>query len=237
MIKSIEACRKIMKSPDSSGYPILNEINLHTIFETVYEMKYSLPVINSIVSFVIYAFDPDSHWLDFKKDRIENKIRIIEGLGQSKDKEPFNKILNGTDDKINEVILSYLINLTDWRWQTIFTLLDYHAKMIRFVQDKVDSEKSYDAFDKDGQKHTLTEEIDLDKITKVNKQKGELLDQAISARKKADDLFSEIRKDFVAVDIATQSDLNFTFTETAKEKIDILSWREFIKDRNRKKIS
>jgi hypothetical protein len=233
--KYIEVCKKISQNLNESGFPLLRDVNIHNVFEPAYEMSYSLPVINSIVCFVIYGYDQDSPWLDLRKDRIENKIRIIEGLGQSINAHPFDKIIIGSDEKVNDIILSYLISLTDWKWQTTFTLLDYHAKMIRFVQDKVDSEKSYDAFDKDGQKTTLTEDYDIDKITKINKQKGELLEQAINARKKADDLLSEIRRDFVAVDAATQSDFNFTFSETAKQKVDIMSWRAWIKERNEKK--
>lgn len=235
MIKYIDVCKKIIKNPLESGFPLLKEVNLHTVFEPIYDMNISLRRMNTLVCYCVLAYDPDSSWLDIKRDRYENKVRIIEGLDGRVSE--YEKVISGQDEEINDVIFNYLIALTDWRWTTTFTLLDYHSKMIRFVQENVDSEKSTDAFNKDGQKVTLTEDIDLDKLTKVNKQKGELLEQAINARKKADDLLGEIRKDMVVTDTATQNDFGFLFSETAKEKVDIMSWRQFIRQRNEKKNS
>lgn len=233
MIKYIDICKKIAKNPTESGFPLLKEVNLHTVFEPIYDMDISLKRMNTLVCYCVLAYDPDSAWLDLKKDRYENKVRIIEGLDGRVPE--YEKIINGQDEEINDIVFNYLIALTDWRFSTVFTLLDYHSKMMRFVQDKVDSEKSTDAFNKDGQKVTLTEDVDMDKLTKINKQKGELLEQAINARKRADDLLGEIRKDMVATDTATQNDFGFMFSDRAKERVDILSWRQFIKNRNDKK--
>ena len=87
---------------------------------------------------------------------------------------------------------------------------------------------------KEGQKETLTEEIDIEKILKSEKEKGQLMDMAEDKRRKADKYIEEIRKDFVATDHATQQEFGFQFTESVKKK-DIYSWSEFIRDRNEKK--
>lgn len=237
MIKYIEVCKKIANNLNESGFPLLKEVNLHTVFEPVYDMDIPLKHINQIVCYVIYSFDPDSTWLDLRKDRLENKIRIIEGLDQNPNTSPFEDIINGKNEKINEVCLSFLGTLTDWRWTTIFSLLDYHSNMIRFVHQKTESEKSFDKMDKEGQVQTLTEDLAADTIAKINKQKGELLELAINRRKQADELLSEIKRDFVVTDSATQSDFGFNFSDTSKERVDIMSWRGFIKKRNSTKMN
>lgn len=235
MIKYIETAKKISQNLNESGFPLLREVNLHTIFETLYEMDHSLKHTNAIVCFIIFSYDPDSGWLDLRKDRIENKYRIIEGLGMKPKAPPFDSVMNGKDEKISEICLNYLLNLTDWRWQTVFSLLEYHAKMIRYAGQNTESEMSYEKLDGDGAKQTLFEDLEEDKVSKINKTKGELLELAIKRRKQADELLSEIRKDFVGTDAATQSDFNFSFSETAKEKTDIMSWRGWIKARNERK--
>jgi len=136
----------------------------------------------------------------------------------------------------NNVVLDYLVEMTDWKWQSAMTLMDYHSSMIRFVNQKTDEEKETDKINKEGEIKTIKSDYDIDVIAKVNKQKGELLDQAISAREKADKLILEIKKEYVHTDTAVQQDFGFSFTETYKKK-DIYSWREFIKETNLKKKS
>jgi len=106
--------------------------------------------------------------------------------------------------------------------------MDYHSNMFRFANQKTEEEKKNDKFNKDGVVKTLTTEYDIDKISKVNKQKGELMDQALLAREKADKLILEIKKEYVNTDTAVQQDLGFAFTETYNKR-DIYSWREFVK--------
>ncbi len=101
--------------------------------------------------------------------------------------------------------------------------------MSRFATNETDDEKEYEKLSKDGQIQKYTEEIDIEIIAKVNKQKGELLNQAHKAREKAEEIIREIRKDFATTDDATQSDFGFSFSDTSKKK-NILSWREYIRD-------
>lgn len=233
MIKYIETAKKIIKESPNSGFPLLKDVNLHTIFEPVYDMDISLKQMNAIVCFIIYAYDPDSGWLDLKKDRHENKLRIVEGIGHKA--HDFERILSGEDEKINDVVFNYLNALTDWRWQSVFSMLEYHSKTTRFVNKKTESELSIEKMDKEGTVKTLTEDLAEETIGKITKTKGELLELAMSRRRQADELLSEIRRDFVVTDVATQADFNFSFSETSKIKPDILSWRSFIKERNNKK--
>jgi hypothetical protein len=107
--------------------------------------------------------------------------------------------------------------------------------MIRFANQKTEEEKSFDKMNKEGEVKTLSASYDIDTIAKVNIQKSDIFKRAIEAREKADILLEDIRKEFMPTDTVVQADLGFTFTETAKKKVNTLSWREFIKTLNEKK--
>lgn len=235
MTKAIDIARKISKDLEKNWLSELEEINLYNTFSVIYRENLTISNANAIVSFIIYAYDPDSPWMDLRKDRYENKSKILSSLGLDEKSDLFKSIVHGSNEKINDAILYYLEDLTNWRWPTIYSLMDYHSRMIRFANQKTEEEKKFDVEKKDGEKETLTEDYAIDKIAKVNQQKGELLQKAIESRKKADELLDEIRKEFVNTDHSTQTDFGFAFTDTAKKKVDILSWREFIKNRNLKK--
>lgn len=234
MVKYIDVCKKIAKNLTESGFPLLKEVNLHTVFEPIYDMDIPLKKMNCVVCLIIFGYDPDSAWLDLKKDRHENKLRIIEGLGQQT--SDYEKILSGDNEKVNDVIFEFLHRLTDWRWSSVYSMLEYHSKTTRFVNKKTDSELSFDKMNKDGQVETLTEDLAEETIAKITKTKGELLDIAMSRRRQADELIAEIKRDFVSTDAGTQADFNFMFSETSKQKSDIMSWRCWIRERNEKKI-
>src|SRR5260221_9758948 len=101
--------------------------------------------------------------------------------------------------------------------------------MFKYDNQKTNEEKQNDKVNKEGEIKTLTSDYDIDVVAKVNKTKGELLEQGLAAREKADKLILEIKKEYVNTDNAVQQDLGFQFTETYKKK-DIYSWRNFIRD-------
>ena len=75
-------------------------------------------------------------------------------------------------------------------------MLDYSSKMFRFATAETETEKTFDKMNKEGDVKTLTQEYDIDIISKINKEKGLLLDQAIAKRKQADLILEEIRKEY-----------------------------------------
>lgn len=236
MQKHIEIAKKISKDLDSNGLNYLEDVNIHNTFKEIYRLNISISTANLIVAFIIYAYNPDSGWIDIRKDRYDNKIKILSSIGLDINLSIVVDILSNGNETINEIILNYLSEITDYRWPMIYSLFDYHSNMIRFVNQKTETEKSFEEKDKDGNKVKFTEEYEIDKIAKVHKQKGELLEQAIQSREKGEKLLSDIKKDFVATDHAVQQDFGFNFTDTAKKNVDI-PWREFIKDRNAAKVT
>src|SRR5690606_19314881 len=149
---------------------------------------------NRIICFIIYAYSPHSLWLDLKRDRIENKMRILESLGANIKKDIFQQTISNSHEIVQMSVFNFLEEIKDWRWPTIFNLLEFSSKMQRFATEETAEEKKYQKKDKDGETHNITEEIDIKVIANVNKEKGNLLDQAIAKRREADKLLEEIRK-------------------------------------------
>ncbi len=236
MQKAIELAKDIVKNPKGNYINDLDDIKLYKVFEQLYEAAYTTQTENKLIAFIIFAFDPDSQKLDVRKDRYENKCSIMENLGLSITDDLIQQILSNSNEVFNNTVLLYLEELTNWRWPTIYSLLDYHSNMIRFATQKTDAEKSFDKMNKEGEVKTITQDYDIDTIAKVNIQKSDIFKRAIDARKQADELLDDIRKEFMPTDHAVQTDFGFTFTDTAKKKVDILSWRAFIKELNDKKL-
>lgn len=237
MNKAIEAARVLAKNPESNHIDYLKEANLFNCFEDIYKLNIKSSDANLISAYLIYAYDPDSLKLDIRKDRYENKLEIISSLGLDTNLEIVQQILSNENQDFNNCVLMYLEKLTNWRWPTIYSLLDYHSNMIRFANQKTEEEKSFDKMNKEGEVKTLLQSYDIDTIAKVNIQKSDIFKRAIEARKNADELLEDIRKEFMPTDTVVQADLGFTFTETAKKKVNILSWREYIRSLNEKKAS
>lgn len=236
MTKAIELAKKIVKAPKANYINDLDDLNLLKVFQPLYDLLYATQDENRLIAFIIFAYDPDSQKLDIRKDRYENKLSIMSNIGLDVSKEFIQEILSNSNEIFNTAVLNYLQELTNWRWPTIYSLLDYHSNMIRFANQKTEAEKSFDKINKEGEVKTLTTEYDIDVISKVNIQKSEIFKRAIDSRKQADELLEDIRKEFMVTDHATQLDFSgFTFTETAKKKVDIYSWRAFIQELNEKR--
>lgn len=236
MQKAIEAAKILSESPDKNHLQHLKDTDLYDTFKDIYKLEdITNSEANLLVSFLIFAYDPDSMRLNISKDRHENKEEIMLSLGLKPAMELMQEIIHNDNNNFNTCVSMYLGKLTDWRWPTIYAQLDYHANMLRFANQKTDSEKTFDKMNKEGVVKEMKQDIDMDTVAKVNIQKGALLTKAIEARQEADRLLEAMRKDFLPTDTATQSDFGFAFTDTAKKKVDIYSWRSFIKDRNEKR--
>lgn len=230
MIKAVTLAQKIYKAPEENYLPELEALNLHVIFRPVFMSNFAIETLNKIVSFVILSYDNDSPWIDSRKDRRENKLSILQGIDVDTDSKVFKEILDYENEHIQEVILNYLISQTDSRWQEVMSLLDYSSKMILYCNKKV-AEKNKVGTEKDGDGNIkdVFEYLDPLEVSKINKEKGDLLLKAIEARKTAEGLLKSMENDFQRVDHATQGDFGFTFSDP--KKFDITSWEARLKRR------
>lgn len=232
MQKAIDLVKKIRKNPDQSWMDYLEEINLHMLFRPVFLLPSNIETLNKILCYIVLAYDNDSSWLNINQDRKENKLRILSSLEVDTSSNLFVSIMQNEHDEVNKVIIEYLIEQTTWEWQMVMSNLDYSQNMLRFVMKKTDTEKTFDQANKDGQVETMTEEYDITKITKVNKEKDDLLKAAADARARADEFLAKIKAKYVKLDHAVQQDFNFEMTD--EKNIDPMSWKQFIEHRNRR---
>lgn len=235
MQKAIKIAHAISKDPGKNWTEELELINLFSIFKPIYKLDLSIVDSNSVVSYAIFAFDPDSQILNIQKDRAENKSQVASAVSLNTSNKIIAEIISNGHQVFNDVMLTYLLELTDWRWPEIYSLLEYSAKMLRYVNQNTEEEKTFDKMNKDGTVKAMTEDYDIGKISKVNIDKYELLKRSISAREDAEKLIAAISKDFVQTETAVQADYGFSYVETSKKKTDVESWKEFIKQRNNNK--
>lgn len=229
MQKVFELAKSMSVDLEKDWTASLENLNLHKIFYSLSDLPdIDLKTINIITCYIIFAYDNDSTWLNLKQDRLQNKNRILSSITDTKTPYLEEMIYNDSAD-INDVIASYLEEQATWKFRAVMSLLDFNSRMMRFVNQKTEEEKTYDKLNKEGEIKQMTKEYDIDVITRVNKQKGELLEQAIGARERADKLISELKKEFVQVDHATQGDFGFEITD--EKKINPELWRDFIKFR------
>lgn len=235
MQKSLDLIKSISKNLSKNWKEELFEYNMPESFSNIYSAT-DVENGNRIICFIVYAYSPDSLWLDFRKDRLENKIKILHNLNANVSESIFQDLINNKNDISGMAIFDFLETLKSWKWRAIYDLLDYSSKMFRFATQETEVERTFDKMNKEGEVKTLTQEYDLDLVSKVNKEKGLLLNQAIDKRKQADILLEEIRKEFVSTDHLTQQDFGFNFTDTSKKR-DILSWKTFITELQERKKS
>ena len=230
MQQSIELAKKITKDYSKDWSSEIEDAGLHKVFQPVYGLKQPIEVRNKIVCFIIYSMSPDSGWLDLKKDRYENKKKILSHLDADVSKKIFLDVLEKRNEMVSIATFNFLEELKDWRWGAVYDYYDFSARLFRFASEKTEEEKVSEKKikgSKDGEKEIITEGLGIEIVAKIEAQKGLLLGDAVKKRREGDALLAEIEKDFVTTDHATQSDYSFKFSDTSKKK-DVLSWRTFI---------
>lgn len=236
MSAAISLSKEIRKDIHKDWSETLEDHNLHKVFLSVLRLSMPIEDKNRIICFIIYAFDPESLWLDLKKDRTENKTSILNNLDADTSNDIYKNILDNKHESVNEAIFNYLENLKTWKWKSVFDLIEHATNISRFAKKETKEEIEWEEKAADGQTKKLSEDVDISTIAKVNKEKGLLINQSIEYREKADLIIEQLRKDFVATDNATQKDFGFQFTETVKKR-DILSWRQFIDSKKKREAN
>lgn len=216
MIKAINAAKEISKSLDEDHSDLLKEQNLYRIFIPVFNLGFPLRVSNTIVCYIIYAYDNNSNWININSDRTEDKINILQGLNVNITDQVYQDLVYQRITDIQDSITDYLVSITNWKWRTILSCFDFHAINIQLATENT---KSTDELEK----------------AKINKAKGELLKESIRQREVGENLLKEIKSEYVKTDRATQQDFGFEVTD--EKKIDPMSWRQWIQRINEKKAA
>jgi len=229
MNRPLNCAKTISKSLGEDHSVFLEENNLHITFGAIYNaLKVPFEDKNRVICYLIYAYDPESGWLNLKKNRLENKKEIFENLGANANSDLYSGILDNSNQIVSMCAFNFLESLKDWRWRMIYDLLDWASNNQKIASQETASSVKVKGDDAEGKAIEYNEPVDLETILKSNKLKGYLLDEAISKRRQADELLVEIRKEFVSTDNSTQQDFQFQLTDLAKTN-KALSWREFVR--------
>ncbi len=215
MQQAVKLAQRMSKQLDKNWLPELEEINIHKLFYPVYTFQHNIITLNTIVAYIILAYDSDSGWINLKQNRLDNKLDILKSLDANADDEIYQSILNLETTDIQDVIHEYLQRQIDWKFKTIIACFDYHSKHIRSATEPIAP--------------TVIDELEK---AKINKTKGELLKESIRQRTVGEELLLELKKDHVKLDHVTQSEFGFMASDI--EKTDPLSWRQYIRNLKKK---
>lgn len=162
---------------------------------------------NVILSFIVFAYDHRSEWIEIHKDRFENKKKIMLSIAgiSAMTNEKFKAAVERTDAAINKVIDWYIDFQKDWRWTTIVACFEYHSEV---MQMKPSSNA---------------------KLAKETLDIGKCIDEAIKRRREGNKLWEEIKKEFVNLDSA----LDKEGVKKITERIDFMSHEQFISKINK----
>lgn len=216
MTKGINAAKTISKDLKKDWLPYLEEINLHRAFESIYYLRLSNEITNTLVCAIIYSYDNESKWIDLKHDSFTINKNILEGLYADLKEEIFQDFIKLRNDDINDAIGCYLDLLPDWKFVTAKKQMDYHAKYVR-------------------QEETNISGLDEDKKIKARENIGKLIKESIAQRKAADELILLIEKEYVLTNHRVHQDFNANYSQKSIEFTDDTmpkddgSWRYFIK--------
>lgn len=99
---------------------------------------------NTILAFIVMAYDNRSEFLEPHKDRYDNKVKILTRLAgpAALNNSIFNNLVYSLHDDCNKVINWYIDYQRDWRWKDVLVSREYAAKtMARVMNGEIDAGK------------------------------------------------------------------------------------------------
>lgn len=226
----VDLAKKMIKDLESNWLSHLEDLNLHTVFRPIYTHNLTILNLNAIVAFVILSYSEESPWINPRKDRLTNKEEILSGIGVDPKNRIYQEILQYENESIQQVILNFLLFRVDHRFQEIISLLEYADKNLLFCNQKtVEKEPRGTTRTEDKGETIVYEYLDQAEISKINKEKGDLLFKALDARVRAETMLKQLENDFQKTDHATNSDYGFMFSDP--KKFNISSWEHRIRRR------
>lgn len=221
----LELAKKIQDELEENPLDYLEELNLKVIFSPIYKLNNNISTLNAIVAYIILAYTNGSPWLDLNQDRLHNKTRIVEGM-EIKIDEFFKSIIDCENTTVNSVISEYLQNQASWEFQQAALYLDNHQRLLKYVNEKIETGFTIEEMSKEGQPVKLRTEYTAETITAAHEKKAKLLAVAHENRNKATELIAKLKGDYVQLDHAIQQDFGFSIVD--EKKIDPMKWRDFI---------
>ena len=134
-MKKIEISETIKNDLEGNHLPLLEDENILHIFRPVYKMTNTILELNATVAYIIYAYTNESKWLNVRQDRYQNKENILKGMSVAIT-DYFRMVIDCEHPTVNDVISEWLINESTWEFRQVMSNLDYHQRMIKFVNQR-----------------------------------------------------------------------------------------------------
>lgn len=224
MSNLLQLITKLKDNLSSNWHEELDKINVLDNVMPLYKQKWKMEQSNRILAFIVFAYDKDSGYIDIHKNRDENKIKIIEHLGGDIKNIVIQKVVKRQHAVANDIIAWLMEYMRDWKWDTVITLFEYHAEMMRLASKQTDDEFK-EKFDmEEGQEEIVTTDISIEKIVSTNIKKKQLIQEGINARRDGEAMLKEIKREWMAVDFALKHEGLGVITDANK----IESWEHYI---------
>lgn len=182
---------------------------------------------NVMVAFIILAYSNKSNWVETHKDRVKNKREILHKLGvEDTSREHWQDLIYGRPP-FDDIIKWFINWQQDWRWQTISAALDYYSNMMQFAQSKTPTTK-----ESLSQGIPVTITATHADIAQANQRKGDLIEKATAVREKADQMLTQIRREYMQLDTICEQEGRIKATDDFDQTS--LEYFHYLKDQKQK---
>lgn len=221
MSKMLDTIIRLKQDLSSDWKPSLMDINVYDDIKKLYSLKWPTKFCNSVLAFIVMAYDNQSAWIEIHKDRWDNKYKIASRLELNIKDKKVKDIVENNNATVNGVVAWFMEYQKDWRWDSIMTYFEYHSEMMRFGSIK--TQEQIVVGEEEGGKKMLSD-VSIDEMAKGNFRKGINIEKAVDMRRKGEELLEEIKREFVNVDTIMQREHKRNMTDAT----DIESWESFI---------
>lgn len=221
MSKMLDKIIKLKQDLSADWKPALQDINVYQDVMKLYSMKWPTKFCNSVLAFVVMAYDNESGWIEIHKDRWDNKYKIASRLELNIKEKKVKDIVENNNATVNNIVAWFMEYQKDWRWDSIMTYFEYHSEMMRFGSIK--TQEQIVVGEEEGGKKTLSD-VSIDEQAKGNFRKGVNIEKAVEMRRKGEELLEEIRQQYVTVDTIMEKEGRRRMTDST----NIESWEHFI---------
>lgn len=192
---------------DSNWKESLDKMGLWNTFFDLYAEAGDNKRGNILVAFVVFAYNYKSDMIEFSKDRLDTKRRIMVKFGGvlAMDDKLLHDAAFGLNSAVNRASGKYVEDQRDWRWPDIISKIEIHSRVNALAASN------------------LLPDSDLSKMLK----------DATIGRKEAQDMWNDIRREYLPLDNALTLEGKPKLTD---RMTDFTNWESYIRSiKNEKK--
>ncbi len=178
----------------------LDKMGLWNTFFDLYAESGDNKTGNILVAFVVFAYNYKSDMIEFSKDRLDTKRRIMIKFGGllAMDNKLLHDAAFGLNSTTNRVSGKYVEDQKDWRWPDVISKIELHSRLNALASSN------------------LIPDSDLSKMLK----------DATVGRKEAQEMWNDLRREYLPLDNALAAEGKPKLTE---RMIDFTNWESYIR--------